>query len=156
MIPAPEGLHQAVCCDVVDKGLQETGWGKKHKIQIRWQTEALMDDGLPYLIISSYTNSLDPKSSLHKLIKGWRGKGFTKQEIEEGFDLETLIDTNCQLTVEHNPTDNGTFANVISISPLGKNMEPLKVRSKYQRVLDRPDYQPPAEPAADDDSDLNF
>ena len=36
--PAPEGLHQAVCCDVVDLGLKNTPWGDKHKIRIVWVT----------------------------------------------------------------------------------------------------------------------
>ena len=26
-IPAPEGLHQAVCCDLIDMGLQDNKFG---------------------------------------------------------------------------------------------------------------------------------
>jgi hypothetical protein len=35
--PAPEGLHQAVCVDVVDLGLAEGPWGAKPTVELRWE-----------------------------------------------------------------------------------------------------------------------
>jgi hypothetical protein len=35
--PAPEGLHQAVCVDVVDLGLAEGPWGAKPTVEFRWE-----------------------------------------------------------------------------------------------------------------------
>jgi hypothetical protein len=39
--PAPEGLHQGVCVDVVDLGLVAGIYGEKHKVELRWQLEQL-------------------------------------------------------------------------------------------------------------------
>lgn len=48
--PAPQGLHHAVCCDVVDLGVQETKFGKKEMLQIRWQLEERMEGNGRYLV----------------------------------------------------------------------------------------------------------
>lgn len=40
--PCPEGLHQAVCVDVIDRGVQPTKWGEKHQVTLVWdQLQAL-------------------------------------------------------------------------------------------------------------------
>ena len=39
--PAPEGVHDAVCCDVADLGIVETTWQgetkSQHKVRLVWQ-----------------------------------------------------------------------------------------------------------------------
>ena len=37
LAPCPEGLHQAVCVDVVDLGIQQTPWCDKHQVRLVWQ-----------------------------------------------------------------------------------------------------------------------
>lgn len=139
--PAPEGLHQAVCVDVVDKGMVDTFYqgkptGLKHKIQIRWQiTEIEPESGKPFLILSTYTASLHPKAILCQQLEAWRGKKFTESEIER-FDVEMLIGVNCQLSVVHNKAGDTTYANVNAIVPLGKGMDEIK-SINYERVKDR-------------------
>lgn len=135
--PAPEGLHQAVCVDVTDLGLQATQWGEKQKVEIRWQLEEKDEEtGKRFLIMSRYTNSLNEKATLRQHLEAWRGRRFTAEELE-GFDLEKLLGANCQLQIIHNIVDGGrTYANVQAIVPLGKGMTKLRGED-YIRVIDR-------------------
>lgn len=151
--PAPEGLHQAVCVDVVDLGLLQTPWGDKHKIELRWQIEATRDDGKRHVVHQRYSLSLNEKATLRHHLEAWRGKKFTKQELD-GFDLEKLIGVNGQLQVVHNITDQGgVFANVQACVPLGKGMVKL-LPQDYVRQADRAGQDGVA--AADPDEDVPF
>lgn len=126
--PCPAGLHQAVCVDVIDKGVLPGQFGEKHKIDVRWQVEQTMKDGKPYMIQQRYTLSLNEKATLRHHLESWRGKPFTDQELA-GFDLEKLIGANCQIVVIHRPGDQGkVWANVQTITPLGKGMKKLTPR----------------------------
>lgn len=133
--PAPQGLHHAVCCDVVDLGVQETKFGKKEMLQIRWQLEERMEANGRYLVTRRYTSSTHEKAQLWKDIPSWLGKIFTNQD-REAFDLEHLIGENCQLQVMHKKGNDGsTYAQVQTIVP-SNNEEKLSVED-YIRVIDR-------------------
>jgi hypothetical protein len=138
--PAPEGTHQAVCVDVVDKGMLETTWqgvvSKKHKIDVAWQIAEDRDDGKPFLVFKRYTLSLGEKANLRKDLESWRGKKFTREE-ESGFDVEKLIGANCLLNILHNVSGDKTYANVQAVAPLIKGMAKIAAR-EYVRVQDRP------------------
>lgn len=140
--PAPEGLHVAVCVDVVDLGMQTTPWGEKHKVEIWWQLEEVDQEAKPgprrFLVRNLYTNSLNEKATLRHHLEAWRGRKFGPQELE-GFDLENLIGVSCQLQIVHNLSDKGrTFANVQAVVPLGKGMAKIRAES-YVRTKDRTD-----------------
>lgn len=140
--PAPEGLHQAVCVDVVDLGMQETPWGPKHKVELRWQLDqvdpvsAQKGTARRYMVTNRYTLSLSEKATLRHHLEAWRGKRFTHEELE-GFDLEVLVGINCQLQVVHNVKSEGrVWAAVQAIVPLGKGMAKLEPEN-YVRAKDR-------------------
>lgn len=158
--PAPEGMHQAVCVDVVDHGMQETGFGEKHIIDLRWQiNETEPESGKPFLVVNRYNLSLHKKSNLRHHLEAWRGKKFSPEELE-GFDLEKLLGINCQLQIIHNDSDNGTtYANVQTIVPIPKSMKKM-VSTDYTRFKDRDNGDnkpaPKAEPEPADDDDLPF
>lgn len=152
-IPAPEGRFQAVCCDVVDKGLVETVWnGQKkvqHKIQVRWFIDEEMPedkrgpDGIPYYMVTGrYTLSLYETSNLRKLLTSWRGRSFTEEELK-GFDLEHLIGANGEVVIAHNNRDGKTYANVVAVIPLKKGAEKMEIPAVYVRAKDRPDWKEP-------------
>lgn len=130
--PAPEGVHQAVCVDVIDKGLVETkGFDgkppkKKHMVSVAWQIDELRDDGKRFLVYRRYTLSLNEKATLRKDLESWRGKKFTRDE-EMGFDVETVIGANCMLNVQHNVVGDKTYANVVSVMPLHKSLADKKL-----------------------------
>jgi hypothetical protein len=151
--PAPEGLHQAVCCDVVDKGLRKTPWGEKHKIELRWQIEGEPDESghLP-MVTKWYTLSLSDKAILRHHLEAWRGRKFTTEELQ-GFDLEKLIGVNCQIQIAHDLGAEGKiYANVQAIVPLGKGMTKMRPSEDYVRVQDRDKTKPVDEVAEEDES----
>jgi hypothetical protein len=129
--PAPAGVHQAVCVDVIDKGMVETkGFDggapkKKHMISVAWQINEPRDDGKRHVIYRRYTLSLNEKASLRRDLESWRGRPFTREE-EMGFDVEKLIGANCLLNVTHKQAGDRTYANVVSIMPLVKGMPKME------------------------------
>jgi hypothetical protein len=134
---APEGLHSAVCCDVVDQGMVTTQWGESHRIQIRWQLEDLdPKTQKPYLVMRGFRLSLHEKSSLRPLLESWRGKKFSPEDLE-GFDLERLIGVNCQVQIIHTVASQGkTYANIQACVPAAKGASKLTIRD-YIRVEER-------------------
>lgn len=138
--PTPVGVHQAVCVDVIDKGIVEVTYQgktkKQHKISVAWQVDELRDDGKPYLVYKRYTLSLNEKATLRKDLESWRGRAFTRDE-EAGFDVESVLGANCLINVQHNTVGDKTYANVVSIMPLVKGMPKIAVRD-YIRVSERP------------------
>jgi hypothetical protein len=137
--PCPEGLHQAVCVDVVDLGLNKGPFGEKHKVELRWQTELENEDVHPprrFQLRKWYTLSLHEKASLRKDLECWRGRKFTEDELK-GFDLEKLIGANCQLQVIHNITDDGkTYDNIQAIVPHNSKLPKIAAQD-YTREKDR-------------------
>jgi len=142
--PCPEGVCQAVLGDVQDLGeMPNTFTGKMvRKVRLVWITEHDHPKwGRKHEVSMSYTQSLHEKAGLRKLLEAWRGKKFTADELR-GFDLEKLIGINCQIQVMHKIANDGrTWANVVSIMPLGKSMEPMKVPSTFVRKQDRDGVQ---------------
>jgi hypothetical protein len=155
--PAPGGVHQAVCVDVVDMGVLEVTYAgvtkKQHKVRLVWQIEELMDDGKPFIVQKRYTLSLNEKATLRKDLEGWRGRSFTDAELA-GFDLEVLVGINCLLNVVQRKPADRTYANVEAVMPLKRGMEKLTPRG-YVRVKDRDPQQPhdreDAPPITEDD-----
>jgi len=137
--PAPEGVHAAVCVDVVDLGLIEVTWDNEtrmqHKVLLSWQI-AEDHNGKPYLVTKRYTLSLHLKSGLRKDLESWRGKAFTPAE-EIAFDLESILGANCLLNIQHRQAGDRVFANVVAIMPLPRGMAKLEQRD-YIRKQDRP------------------
>ncbi len=138
--PAPSGVHQAVCVDVIDKGILEVTYSgqtkKQHKVSIAWQIAETRDDGKLYLVYKRYTLSLNEKATLRKDLESWRGKAFTREE-EMGFDVETVIGANALLNIQHNAVGDKTYANVVSIMPLVKGMVRMNISDGYVREQDR-------------------
>jgi hypothetical protein len=159
--PAPEGVHLAVCCDVVEMNGVRTAFGVKDLLSIRWQIDELNPEfeepgygPQPYLVTRRYTRSLDVKSNLRRDLVSWRGRQFTREEMKAGFDVERLIGANCQLQIQHvtKPDVDKTYANVINVMPPPKGAARITVSDAYVRVKDR-DQRDPDERHADEDDD---
>ena len=124
------GTHLAICNAVIGVGVQETMFGAKEKVYIRWEVSAerveYEKDGdqvnLPMSIWGNYTNSISPKANLNQLLNGWRGKGFTPEE-RTGFELFDLVGVPCLLTVVHNESGDNVYANVQSVARVMKGQE---------------------------------
>ncbi len=152
--PAPAGLHQAVCVDVVDLGLLKVTFAgetkQKHMVRVIWQIEETGDDGHRLTASKRYTLSLHEKATLRKDLENWRGCPFNPDELR-GFDLEKLLAANCQINVQHNTRNGETYANVVGIVPLGKGMAKLTPQD-YTRVKDRAERPQETGPDVEEDS----
>jgi hypothetical protein len=133
-----EGLYRAVCKDVVELGEQETPWGKKEFIELRWDLEEVNPEtAKPFEVRARYNRSLNEKSNLYKTLVLWRGRKFTAEELKK-FDLDTLIGVNCQLQIVHNLDAEGrTWANVQAVIKAPKGVPGLAVSKDYVKVRDR-------------------
>jgi hypothetical protein len=141
--PAPQGLHRAVCVDVLDTWTeerpQEYGGGLVEKTRLVWEIDEAMEDGRRFLVSQFYTASLHEKAKLRQHLEAWRGRAFTEEELN-GFDLENVIGVPCQLQVIHHTTKAGkTYANVQAVVPPSKGAERFKPSGEYVRMKDRKD-----------------
>lgn len=145
----PEGLHCAVCCDVVDLGEVQTEWGMKNRVRLIFQLAIFKEDGVEeelnhdfdpprrFEVRRDFGLSLSEKSALRPFLESWRAKRFSPAELE-GFDLERLVGVSCQLQLIHNITEQGkTFANIQAAVPLGRGQLKLHVSQDYVRMKDR-------------------
>lgn len=143
--PHPEGQFAAVCCDVVDLGLKKSEWGgkttMKHKVRVVFQSTEIIrtDDGreFPATVSQMFTLSLSEKGNLRPFLESWIGKKLSKESLNNGVDLEQLIGFPALVTVAH--SEDGQYANVMSISPLPAAMKQMapRISDKYVRVKDR-------------------
>lgn len=137
--PPPEGLQHSVCCDVYDMGVVDGPFGPQHKLQISWQTDERDEKGRRYLVIRTYTASLNEKGKLRPMLESWRGKKFTAAELE-GFDIEKLIGANCQLQIIHKlKADGAKGYDVQAVVPAPKGVAALRVDPDFVRKQDRVD-----------------
>lgn len=122
-----EGLHYAICYQVIDLGTQEVEWQgqrkQQRKVQISWETpeELVEETGQPCSIHNRYTFSSHEKAKLRHDLESWRGKAFSDDELDpsnpNGFDIRNLLGKACQINVVHNERNGKTYANIASIVP---------------------------------------
>lgn len=139
-VPAPQGLHTAVCADVWDIWTEERsekwGGGLRDVIRLVWEIDQLGEDGKPFTVSQKYTASLHEKSRLRHDLESWRGRKFTAEELK-AFDVVNVLGANCQINVVHNIKDGKTYANIASLVPLAKGQEKIAISKEYVRQKDR-------------------
>lgn len=143
-VPAPAGVHQAVCVDCIDLGLVPSGFYKNedgtpktsHKCYLVWELDEEMPDGKRYTARRRYTVSLNEKATLRKDLESWRGRAFTPEELK-GFDVEAVIGANCNVNVIHEVRDGKTYANVTAVMALHKTQKKITASGTYIRMKDR-------------------
>ena len=116
--PHPEGIHPAICVDVMDLGLVETDFqGVKkmvNKVKITFESEAKTDDGKPCTVFRSFSASLHPKSNLSTFLSKWRGRPVAPGE---SINLQQLIGASCTLVISHQKNLAGkTYASIDAVS----------------------------------------
>lgn len=154
--PAPEGLSQVVCVDVVDLGMVKTEYGDKHMVRLIWQLPATQKNGERFTVSQRYTISLHKKAKLRQHIEMWVGKALTPEQLKS-FDLEKLLGFNGQVQITHNVADEGkVYANIQAIVPVPPGTAKL-VPVGYVRVQDRkPADGAPGAAGTDEDDSLPF
>lgn len=135
--PHPEGIHPAICVDVVDLGMQEQTFQGQTKIvqkcKIIFETEQETDEGVKMTISKNFTLSLHPKASLNKFLSKWRGK-----DIGEGenIDLEKLIGVCATLVIAENQNP-ATGKRYTSIDAISKPTKKIVASGNYNAAETR-------------------
>jgi hypothetical protein len=124
--PHPEGIHPAVCLDVMDLGLVETEFqgqrSLKPKLKLTFETEAKTDDGKNCTVTKTFTASLHPKAKLSEFIGKWRGRPVVPGET---IDLAKLIGACCTLVISHQQNLVGkTYASIDAVSKPTRRVTP--------------------------------
>ena len=124
--PHPEGIHPAVCVDVIDLGMVETEFqGQRrlvNKVRLAFESEQKNEDGRNCIITKTFTASLHPKAKLADFLGKWRGKPVVPGE---SIDLAKLIGANCTLVVSRQQNMVGrTYASIDAVSKPTKRVAP--------------------------------
>jgi len=127
----PEGTIQAVVSNVYDIGKQikktMNGEEVQNQVIVLFELAERMVSGNysgeRFVLSKTYKKSFHEMSALHKDIEAILGKKI----LEKSFDIETLIGTNCYLSIIHQKRNEKTYVNIQSIIkiPVGiKLIEP--------------------------------
>jgi len=124
--PHPEGIHPAVCLDVIDLGLQETEFQGQvrmsPKVKLVFESEQRLEDGRNCTISKNFTASLHPKAKLAEFLGKWRGRPVVPGETIE---LGKLIGASCTLVISHAQNMKGQiYAAIDAISKPTKKLIP--------------------------------
>lgn len=147
--PAPEGIHSALCVDVIDLGLVETAYGEKPKVRLVFELDAKMEDKRPFIQTKSFTASLHQKSTLNGFISKWRGRPITENET---VDLDKLLGAQATLVISHVQAQDGSGKVFSSIDAVSKPTKKLTASGEYdpgaarQRIADYKAKQPGTKP----------
>ncbi|MGE5436587.1 MAG: phage replication initiation protein, NGO0469 family [Syntrophothermus sp.] len=138
----PEGVHTAVCTQLIDLGVQYSEKFDKsaRKVLITWELpnetfETQEGETKNRMVWKEYTLSLGDKANLRKDLQAWRGKAFTEDELK-GFDLNNILGVGCQIQIIHTKKGDNTYANIASIMGLPKGMQMDKPNNLLSFDLD--------------------
>jgi hypothetical protein len=122
--PHVEGIHPAVCVDVIDLGLVETEFqGQRrlvNKVRLAFETEQRNEEGKNCVISKTFTASLHPKAKLAEFLGKWRGRPVVPGE---SIDLAKLIGACATLVISHQQNMVGrTYASIDAVSKPTKRL----------------------------------
>lgn len=124
--PHPEGIHPAVCVDVIDLGLVETEFqGQRrvvNKVRLVFESEQRNEEGKNCIVTKTFTASLHQKAKLAEFLGKWRGRPVVPGE---SIDLAKLVGANCTLVISHQQNMVGrTYASIDAVSKPTKRVAP--------------------------------
>lgn len=146
----PAGSHIARCYAVIDLGTQPHTFQDKasvsRDVRLSFELPEERMEGLynadvkgkPFSVHVTKKQSLHPKAGLRALLEGWRGRKFSKEELQ-GFDSKKMVGAPCRITL----VENGDYINVSAISPLGKKEKcPKQVNPSVFFSLEEEEFDP--------------
>ncbi len=138
--PAPAGTHAARLIRILHIGTIITEYKgekkKSDKIHLTFelpnekQTFDPAKGEQPFLVSEKYTFSFGEKANLRPIVEGVLGRKLTKEEAEGEFDITTLINMPCALTIVHNHVGDKVYGNISAVTPLMKGIEAPEALNK--------------------------
>jgi len=137
-----EGQFVGQCVDTIDLGekVQDFPGTPSYLAQtcaLVLRTGERNDETGEYIDIArEFTVSMGEKANLRKFLEQWRGKPYTKEQIEAGVPLDKLTGNFGLLTVAHRTSGKGrTYANITACVGIPKQMlTATKVYTDYVRA----------------------
>ena len=127
--PHPIGQYVGQCVDTIDLGekVQDFPGSTPYLAQtcaLVFRTGERNEETGEYIDIArEYTVSMGEKANLRKDLERWRGKSYTKEQIEAGVPLDKLTGNHALLTVSHRTSGKGrVYANITAIVGVPKQM----------------------------------
>lgn len=144
--PMEAGTYPAVCCGVIDLGVQRTLFENKERevnqILLIWEfpDETIEIDGeqKPRWLSRIYTFSVSEKSRLRQDLKSWRGRDFTEAELKD-FDIKNVLNAPCVVGVAKTEKNGNTYTNVSTVSKAMKGMDIPKPSKSHHFDIDKPE-----------------
>ena len=145
----PAGTHHGITYGVIDIGTQPPPPGSsfpaRRKVVFMWELPRVRADfedeqtkkkvNKPRAISKTFTLSLAKNSKLKPFLEGWRGRGFTAEELK-AFDVSKLMGVNCLLTVVHENGKGDNAGNVYAnVSAASKLMDGMNVQKPENTPL---------------------
>jgi len=132
--PVPPGMYLARCYRIIDLGTQRSDgqYGPKSLQKVMLQFEVHGEDdagkslttakGEAMSISKNFTLSLAEKATLRIDLQTWRGKNFTREELE-GFELKNVLGAWAMLNVSKSIGNNGKeYTNIVTINSVPKQL----------------------------------
>jgi len=138
--PHPEGIHPALCVDVIDLGMVESEYqGERrmvNKVRLVFESEQRTDEGKNCIVTKTFTASLNTKAKLAEFLGKWRGRPVVPGET---IDLGKLVGANCTLVISHQQNLVGrTYASIDAVSKPTKRLaasghyDPVAARQRIE------------------------
>lgn len=120
----PIGTHVARCIKVIDIGTQKSEYQGQANIRrqtiIAWElpNELITEGdyaGKPFTVSRFYTASLSEKANLRADLESWRGRAFTKDELQ-GFAAKNILGVPCLVSLIKNDKDKTRVSGVMALT----------------------------------------
>lgn len=140
--PHPEGQFVGMCVDTINLGekVQDFPGSPKYlapTCAIVFRTGERNEDTGEYIDIArEFTVSMGEKANLRKFLEQWRGRPYTKEQIEAGVSVDKLTGNPALLTVAHKTSGKGrVYANITACVGIPKQMmNAVKQYADYERA----------------------
>lgn len=125
----PDGQFVGQCVDCIDLGEKVQDFPGSpsylaHTCALVFRTGEMNEQTGEYIDIArEFTVSMGEKANLRKFLEQWRGKPYTKEQIEAGVPLDKLTGNHGLLTVAHRTSGKGrVYANITACVGVPKQM----------------------------------
>lgn len=118
--PAPEGVHPAVCVDVINLGEEEEAFDNQKPRKVRklgfvWQVfpeDGSRDSaGRPFIIDAKVTASVNDGARLRLMLESWRGKPYSPDDLKSIQPMKVKGQA-CLIEVYHSVRLGNIYANI--------------------------------------------
>ncbi len=153
--PPTADIHDAVCCEFIDLGMQKSPYNGEEKHQgvfvfqvaERNEPDAVGKSGRKQVRLwfnMTFGNEAYP-SKIRKILGSWLGQPLSQVQLRS-FQIETLVGKPCRLVVSHGTGREGrTVAKVDNVLPPGETELSLEDYSPSAERVEKTDPSPPSE-----------